>query len=195
MSGCHIEDYKPATRPPIGISTTAELDTGLRSATAQHRTSRTRTPGLCLLTEALHAATEPDNCTVSKSVTSGDLGKQSLPTFQRVTAWGSWNLYSANGQNGSPAVPRRWGVQSCFLKVQSVQTASTRMCPEWEATPSRPGGPLQCPQAQAASRRLCCGLRFPSPVLEVTQRVLGLHLLQGQSRKLVWGMSQMVPTE
>lgn len=55
--------------------------------------------------------------------------------------------------------------------------------------------PIRCPQAQATSGGLCCGFGFLSPVPEVTQWVLGLHLLQGQSHKLVVRNSQMVPTE
>lgn len=71
------------------------------------------------------------------------------------------------------------------------------MCPQRVGsplTPSRSGCQIQCPQVQATSRGLRCGLRFLSPVLEVTQWVPSLHLLQGQSHKLVVG-SQMIPTE
>lgn len=151
------------------------------------------TADLCLPNKALHPA-EP----LYESLLTLEIWESSLFPDARGSqpGWGSWNLYSVK-QDGSPAVPRRWSTQFCDFEVQSVQTVSIRVCTQRVGsplTPSRSGCPIQCPQAQATSRGLRCGFRFLSPVLEVTQWVPSLHLLQGQSHKLVVG-SQMIPAE
>lgn len=84
--------------------------------------------------------------------------------FERPEAHslGSQNLYSVKQQDGSPAVPRRWGAQGCCFKVRSVQTVSIRVCPQSGSplTPSMSGRQFGVLRSRPPQEGFAVGLGF-----------------------------------